>query len=119
MRDGIVLKKHYGELLFYVPQAMELQVMHKYHDKMGHLGIEKTYDNVIKSYWFPDMKRKITEYIFNCLKCISFSPSAGRQEGYLHCIPKGQLPFEICHVDHYGLIDKERVIKRYCYRFLH
>ena len=51
--------------------------MYKY-DKMSHLGIEKTCDNVIKSYWFPDMKRKITEYILNYLKCISFTPSVGR-----------------------------------------
>jgi len=91
---------------------MELQVMHKY-DEMGHLGIEKTYDSVIKSYWFPDMKRKITEYIWNCLKCISFTPSEDKQEGYLHCTPKGQLSFEIYHIDYYGPIDKEQVIKQY------
>jgi len=88
-------------------------VLHKYHDGMDHFGVEKTFDNVIKSYWFPDMKRKIKEYISNCLKCISFAPSVGKQEGYLYCIPKGQLPFDIYHIDHYGPIDKERLLKRY------
>jgi len=95
MRNGIIFKKYNNTLLFYVPQRMEFQVLHKYHDGMGHFGIEKTFDNVIKSYWFPDMKQKIKEYISNCLKCISFAPSVGKQEGYLHCIPKGQLPFDI------------------------
>lgn len=80
---------------------------------MGHLAHEKTVDNIRKSYWFPDMTRKVKEYISNCLKCISFSPSVGKKEGYLHCIPKGRLPFEIFHIDHYGLIDRERLVKRY------
>lgn len=42
-----------------------------------------------------------------------FSSLAGKKEGYLNCIPKGQAPFEVYHVDHYGPIDKERLSKRY------
>lgn len=113
MRNGIVFKKQGEELLFYVPRAMELQILHKYHDQMGHLAFEKTYDNIKRSYWFPDMIQKVKEYISNCLKCISFSPSVGKKEGYLHCIPKGQMPFEIYHLDHFGPIDKKQLIKRY------
>lgn len=37
----------------------------------------------------------------------------GKKEGYLHCIPKGQIPFEIYHIDHYGPIDKDRLSKRF------
>lgn len=59
------------------------------------------------------MRRKIKDYIANCLKCIVFSPSEGKKQGYLHCISKGQIPFEIYHVDHYGPIDKDRLAKRY------
>jgi len=113
MRNGILFKKPNDTLLFYVPQQMEFQVLHKYHDEMGHFGVEKTFDNIIKSYWFPDMRQKVKEYISNCLKCILFAPSVGKHEGHLHCIPKGQLPFDIYHIDHYGPIDKERSAKRY------
>lgn len=113
MRNGIIFRKHDKELLFYIPQAMELQVLHKYHDELGHLGTEKTYGNIIKSYWFPELKQKVKRYVSNCLKCISFAPLEGKREGYLHPIPKGQLPFEMYHVDHYGPIDKDRAIKRY------
>jgi len=31
----------------------------------------------------------------------------------LHCIPKGHVPFNTYHIDHYGPIDKERLLKRY------
>ena len=113
MRNGIIYKKHDKDLLFYVPQAMEFQVLNKYHDQMGHLGIEKTFETILKSYWFPCMKQKIKNYISNCLKCIAFSPLTGKKEGYLHSIPKGQIPFETYHIDHYGPIDKDRLTKRY------
>lgn len=113
LRNGVVFRKHEGELLFYVPRIMETHVLQRYHDQMGHFAVEKTFDNIIKSYWFPHMKQRIKDYIANCLKCIAFSPSEGRKQGYLHCIPKGQVPFEVYHIDHYGPIDKDRLAKRY------
>ena len=113
LRNGIVFRKDNGELLFYVPSVMEAHVLHRYHDQMGHLAVEKTFDNVRKSYWFPKMRQKIKDHIANCLKCIAFSPFEGKKEGYLHCIPKGEMPFEIYHIDHYGPIDKDRLAKRY------
>jgi len=91
LRNGIIFKKHGEDLLFYIPQAMESHVLYKYHDQMGHLGIEKTLDMILKSYWFPNARRKVEEHISNCLKCISFSPQQGKKEGYLNCIPKGQI----------------------------
>lgn len=113
MRNRIIFRKRNGVLLFYVPQSMEAHVLNKYHDQMGHLVAEKTCNNIEKSYWFPDMKPKVKNYITNCLKCISFSPVEGKKEEYLHCIPKGQRPFEVYHIDHYGSIDKDRLAKRY------
>lgn len=113
MRNGIVYRKRDKDLLFYVPQAMKSHVLNKYHDQMGHLGTEKTLETILKSHWFPCMKQKVKNYISNCLKCIAFSPSTGKKEGYLHSIPKGQIPFETYHIDHYGPIDKDRLVKRY------
>lgn len=113
LRNGIVFRKHNGELLFYVPRVMETHVLHRYHDQMGHFAVERTYDNIIKSYWFPHMRQKIRDHVSNCLKCIAFSPSEGKRQGYLHCIPKGQVPFEVYHIDHYGPVDKDRLAKRY------
>ena len=46
------------------------------------------------------------EYIANCLRCIEFSPLNGKQEGYLHSIPKEGLPFHTVHIDHLGPLEK-------------
>jgi len=39
MRNGLVY--HKDNLLFYVPAIMETNVIRKYYDEMGHLGVDK------------------------------------------------------------------------------
>ena len=93
---------------------MECHVLRKYHDEMGHFATEKTTDSILSNYWFPRMRDKVKTYVANCLKCISFSPSTGKREGYLNPIPKGDSPFLTYHVDHLGPIDK-RISAKHCY----
>ncbi|KYN20066.1 Pro-Pol polyprotein [Trachymyrmex cornetzi] len=52
------------------------------------------------------MREKVKEHIANCLRCIEFSPSSGKSEGFLHNIPKEKLPFATIHVDHFGPLEK-------------
>ncbi|XP_076659907.1 uncharacterized protein LOC143363195 [Halictus rubicundus] len=68
--------------------ALEKSVIHKYHNEMGHLGVEKTMGNILNNYWFPKMKMKVDQHIKSCLKCIAYTPVTGKQEGSLHNIPK-------------------------------
>jgi len=42
MRNGIVYKKQGERLLFVVPESIEKLVLFKYHNEMGHVGVEKT-----------------------------------------------------------------------------
>jgi len=112
VRNGLVYRKKSNELRFYVPEKMEGHVPRKYHDKLGHFGPEKTCAAIDKTYWFPQMRVKIKDHIRNCLKCIAFSPCTDKQ-GFLHSIPKGNLPFQTFHVDHIGPIDRKRLIKQH------
>lgn len=107
LRDGLVYRKDNNKkLLFYVPESMEQNVIRTAHDDLGHLGLGKVFGTLIKTYWFPRMREKIGEYIANCLRCIEFSPSSGKKEGYLHSISKANVPFDTVHVDHYGPLSK-------------
>ena len=115
MRNGLVYKKYNGTVLFYVPETMETNILHRYHDGMGHLGIEKTMNTIRCNYWFPKMKQKVETYIRNCLKCIAYSPNSGKKEGYLHSVPKGNVPFQTLHIDHYGPVDKKRLSKQHVF----
>ena len=113
MRNGVIYRKHDNKILFYVPEKMEYHVLRKFHDELGHFGCEKTTEAILRIYWFPALRDKVKIYIANCLKCIAFSPTTCRKEGYLNPIPKGDLPFLTYHVDHFGPIDRKLVSKQH------
>jgi len=99
MRNGVIYRKSNDKrILFYVPSRMEDHVLYKYHDELGHMGRDKMIDAIGKSYWFPNMKSKVSDHVQNCLKSIAYSPKVGKGDGYLHSIPKGNKPFEVIHM---------------------
>lgn len=109
LRDGLVYWKNKNkELLFYVPQSMENNVIRTCHDELGHVGYDKVVNNLLKIYWFPKLREKVKEYIANCLRCIEFSPLSGKPEGFLHNIDKEKLPFQTLHIDHLGPLEKTK-----------
>lgn len=55
MRNGVVYKKKDGNLFFYVPESMEGHVLYKYHDELGHIGVDKVVETISRSYWFPNI----------------------------------------------------------------
>lgn len=81
---------------------MERNVIQTHHENLCHLGVEKCFNFLKKTYWFPQMKNKIKRYISSCLKCLHFASHCGKKEAVLHNIPKGDKPFETVHIDHYG-----------------
>lgn len=114
LRNGLVYRKNdKNKVQFYVPSSMEQSVIRTYHDEVGHVGENKTCELISRTYWFPSMKQKIKQYILNCLKCISYSPIYGKCEGFLNSIPKGNLPFQTIHIDHYGPLEKTRFQHKY------
>ncbi|CAI6370521.1 unnamed protein product [Macrosiphum euphorbiae] len=115
MRNGLVYRKYKSELLFYVPSSMEDNVIRSVHEEYGHLGVEKTSEVVLRTFWFPNLREKVKSFISNCLKCISYSPVYGKKEGELHPIPKTPIPFDTIHIDHYGPLEKTGKKNKYLF----
>ena len=113
LRNGVVYRKVNDRLLFYVPAEMEKGILFKYHDELGHMGVEKVVDVISKSYWFPQMRKKIATHVTNCFKCIAFNAKSGKVEGKIQSIPKGDKPFDTIHVDHVEIADKRVKGKKY------
>lgn len=107
LRNGVVYKKHNQGLLFYVPKAMIRNVIQACHDNVEHVGLEKTINLIIKTYWFSSMRVQVKEYIDNCLKYLSYSVPADKKEGELHIYDKGTELFDTIHINHYGRLKKE------------
>jgi len=113
--NGILYRKKGDNLLFYVPENMEKNILFKYHDQLGHLGVEKTVGTILQNYWFPKLTSKVKQHIAHCLKCIAYSPLSGKTEGILHSLSKGNIPLDTLHVDHLGPMDKQCLSKKYVF----
>jgi len=111
MRNGVLYRKaNGGSLLFCVPEEMEEKILNKYQNEL-----DKVIYADVKTYWFSNMKEKVVRRIGNCLRCVAFLSKPGKEEGLMYSIPKGIVPFEIIHIDHYGPVDNDsRRIHQIC-----
>ena len=101
--DGLVFKLKSNKRLLCVPKEMEENIIRMVHEKIGHLGTEKCYSEILKNYWFSNMREKITKFIQNCIiYCIIYSVPARSNDHCLYNIPKEPIPFDTVHVDHFG-----------------
>lgn len=69
---------------------------------MAHCGFDKTFNGIYTTYWFPSMRKRVRDYIDNCLICITANASTHAKEGDLELVSTPTKPFKILHVDHFG-----------------
>jgi len=80
---GLVYKKENKKTFFAVPDTMVNNLIHKYHDEMAHCGVEKAYQGMWETYWFPSMRKHVRDYIENCIVCLMADGSTHKSEGEL------------------------------------
>lgn len=100
--DGLVYRKNGDKLQFVIPDTMISNVIRAHHDDMAHCGLEKTIEGVKKNFWFPSMRKKIIDYLENCLTCLMSNKQGHAKEGKTSLYPLSKVPLEILHVDHFG-----------------
>ena len=65
-------------LRFYIPQEIENTLIKQYHDQLGHMALDKTYDSMRLKYFFLNMYRKLNSYIEKCVTCQTASAKKPR-----------------------------------------
>lgn len=114
LQDGLVYRRlEPGKLRLYVPEEMESNVIRLIHEQIGHLGIDKCFDQIRQHYWFPGMRPKIEKFVRNCIPCIMCSAPARHNEKNLYSIPKKPIPFDTLHIDHYGPLPSVQSKQKY------
>jgi transposase InsO family protein len=87
--------------LIYTPKAVREEIIEKHHDNplSGHMGVEKTLEQVSRNYYFPNMRRKVEKYIKNCTICQQDKPSRHLPYGNLQSIQAPTKPWEWVTID--------------------
>lgn len=100
--DDKVYRKIGNQNKWVVPDGARWRICQLCHDEAGHFALGKTLDKIKHDYWFPKMNRFVRKYVEACLHCAYNKSATAKPTGYLHPIPKGNVPFHTLHMDHLG-----------------
>lgn len=108
IKDDKLYRKVGNSLKWVVPNSARWRVCQLNHDEAGHFATDKTLDKIKQDYWFPKMNRFVHKYVAACLNCAYNKSSTSKRSGFLHPIPKGNIPFQTLHIDHLGPFVKSK-----------
>lgn len=111
--NGILYKEENGKNVLVIPKGMQAEIIRKIHED-GHFGFKKMEELIKRDYFIPSLKQKIENCIQNCIQCILGKRKSGKQEGFLHSIPKGDVPLETIHLDHIGPMQATKKQYKHC-----
>lgn len=79
------------------------EVLHEYHDTptAGHYGIERTYQRIARRFYWPGMRKAITEHVGRCIECQRFKATNLKPAGLLQTPIQSQR-FEVIAIDLFG-----------------
>lgn len=118
--DGVLMRKWSPENLNYdwssvfqvvVPKSYRENVLSVAHDHelSGHLGIKKTYYNLLKHFFWPGIKSTVSQYCRSCHACqVAGKPNQVISPAPLKPIPVMNEPFEKLVIDCVGPLPRTK-----------
>lgn len=91
---------------------MELSFSHD--GVAGHFGVKKTYDKVLRHFFWPQLKKDVANYCRTCKTCqLTGKPNQKLKPAPLYPIPVVEKPFEYLLLDCVGPLPKSRAGNQY------
>lgn len=92
-----------------LPSKFRKSVLRLAHDESGHWGVKKTYDRVLRHFFWPRLKKDVAAYIKTCHTCqLNGKPNQSIKPAPLFPIPAVGQPFEHLIIDCVGLLPCSR-----------
>ncbi|CAL9707779.1 unnamed protein product [Knipowitschia caucasica] len=94
-----------------VPSQFRAEILNLAHDNplAGHLGVRKTYDRILRHFFWPGLKRDVTRHCRGCHWCqVSGKPNQTIPPAPLYPIPAVGEPFERVLVDCVGPLPRTK-----------
>uniref|UniRef100_A0AAQ4QC33 Gypsy retrotransposon integrase-like protein 1 n=1 Tax=Gasterosteus aculeatus aculeatus TaxID=481459 RepID=A0AAQ4QC33_GASAC len=92
-----------------VPSKFRDLVLRVAHDESGHMGVGKTYDRVLRHFFWPRMKKSVANYIKTCHTCqLTGKPNQKVKVAPQYPIPVVDQPFEHLIIDCVGPLPRSR-----------
>lgn len=72
-------------------------------------------ESIETEYYIPRLEEKLKEFVSCCIPCIISDRKAGKKEGELRPLPKGDRPLSTYHIDHVGPMTETGKAYRYIF----
>jgi len=84
-----------------VPSSLRAWILKSFHDAptSGHQGIERTFEKLKRFYWWPNMKKDVSNYVLSCNVCSRSKIRRHKPYGKLIPLPIPTKPWEVIGVD--------------------
>ena len=99
-----------------VPKVYHKEVISIAHDSpmAGHLGVRKTHDRILSHFWWPTLRKDVSEYCRSCHTCqVVGKPNQKISAAPLMPIPAFDEPFSRVIVDCVGRLPKTKSGNQY------
>jgi hypothetical protein len=106
LRDGLLF---IGDRLI-VPKHKDLRerLFRLAHDQMGHFGGEKTYENLRRDFYWPNLRKDLlSAYVPSCAECQRNKSRTSKPPGPLHPLPVPDRRFSSVAIDFVGPLPKD------------
>jgi hypothetical protein len=92
LNEGLMIR----EGLVLIPDSLVTRVIQQNHDEptAGHTGVEKTIERITRTYTFPQLAKRVKEYVGNCDICQRIKHPRHKPYGFLQEIPLPEAPWE-------------------------
>lgn len=86
-----------------IPTEERAKILHEYHDAptAGHYGIQRTISRISSRYYWPGMRKQITQHIEKCIECQRYKATNLKPAGLLQSGAHAQR-FEVISIDLFG-----------------
>ena len=94
----------YHQDQIYVPDHLVIKehLLQLYHDSpiTGHLGQTRTLELIQRQYWWPNMRKYVTDYVSGCYTCAQNKHTNKKLAGQLNVLPTPLGPWKWTQLDH-------------------
>ena len=117
IKDGI-LRKRVGKNKLprvFIPEKIRNMIIYYFHDVdiSAHGGIMKTYRNIAKRFWWPNIYTDVLNYVRSCKICQQHKPSNLQPGAPMNSIIPDDIWSHV-YIDHIGPLALSRNKKRHC-----
>jgi transposase InsO family protein len=91
--------------------SIKLRIMSQHHDTplAGHIGRDRTFEIINRTFWWPAMRRDIDQFVASCDSCQRNKSRNGKIPGLLQPLPIPESPWQVVTMDFVtGLLPTKR-----------